>query len=50
MDRLRQCSSYQIDSNDPGEDRMVVKLSPTMSMFAVIDGHGGGGTYKHTNE
>jgi hypothetical protein len=44
MTSLVRCSSYQIDSNDPGEDRVVVRLSPDMDIFAVIDGHGGGGT------
>ena len=35
-------SSYQIDSNDPGEDRLLVWADDRVSVFGVIDGHGGG--------
>lgn len=35
-------SSFQIDSNDPGEDRVVVWVDDRASVFGVIDGHGGG--------
>ena len=37
-------SQYQIDSNSPGEDKICVHHihEERMSVFAVIDGHGGG--------
>lgn len=34
-------SVSQINSNNPGEDRYVVLIKPTMKGFLVIDGHGG---------
>jgi serine/threonine protein phosphatase PrpC len=35
-------STYQIDSNDPGEDRIIVHITESMQVYCVLDGHGGG--------
>ena len=31
----------QMESNDPGEDRLSMKICEDLAAWAVIDGHGG---------
>ena len=31
----------QMESNDPGEDRLSVKVNDVIAAWSVIDGHGG---------